>query len=332
MKKLILAIILSFIFLIQVQGANRQPHITGMYARTLSQDYILDIDYSVETRNAFKQHVLKYKPLATFQEIQVNEAVYQEGKRVYMKQDNFTGISGYAFFAGEVVIDISSRTQIYSSSVVVCADVLSVLIHEDTHCDGLSHEDCNYRHIKFQGLWRRTQEYAYGNLLACGQMAYGSTNFSPVDDWDLRRINNLPVQKGRVSGTITFNNEPLKGANLIFISQTKTFKPDWRTLNQRFSTIVDILGDGDGSFDVELPPDSYKVIIVPIGNYSRNTHGEWKLSDSQIANISKPLTLNGKKTKFLEDPATEGILQLQTGEDLNYNWNIQSTNNATRTK
>jgi hypothetical protein len=322
MKKLILVLIFSVIFLIQVRGANRLPYITGMYAQTLSQDYILDIDYSVETRNAFKQHVLKYKPLATFQEIQVTESTYQEGKRLYMKQDTFFGSSGYTFFAGEVVIDLSTRTQIYSSSVVVCADILEVLIHEDSHCDGLGHEECNYRHIKFQGLWRRTQEYEYGNLLACGQMAYGASSFTPVDDWDLRRINNLPVQKARLTGTITFNNQPLKGANLIFISQTKTFKPTWRTLNQRFSTIVDILGDGDGSFEIELPPDLYKVAIVPIGNYDRNTHGIWRLSDSQIANISQPLFLNGKKSRFVENPATEGTLQLQNHEDLNYNWRI----------
>ena len=300
--------------------ANKLPYLTGYYAKTSSYDYVLDIDFSPENRAAFKQHVLKYKPNATFQEIQVADAEYQEGKRVYVRNDTFSGSAGYAFFAGESAIDISSRTIIYSSSVAICANILSVMIHEDGHCDGLAHECCNQRWVQFQGTWRKTQDYKFGNINAGGFMSYGGKGFTPVDDWDLRRINGIPLAKGRIKGTITINGEPLKGANLIFISQTKTYKPAWRVLRQRFSTIVDILGDGDGSFEIELPPGRYRVMLVPIGDYSRKTHGVWRIEESQIADIEKPLFLNARRTKLLIDPATKANMQVTNGMDSTFNW------------
>lgn len=306
-----------------VLAANKLPYLTGLYARTTSNQYILDTDYSLETRTMFKQHVLKYQPNAVFEEIQVTNPNYEEGKQKFMYNATFSGNAGYTLFAGETVIDVSSRTIIYSSAVIICADILDVLIHEWTHSyGGLAHEECNQKWIQYQGIWRNTQQYEYGNLLACGIMAYGSKSFTPVDDWDTRRVSGQVVQKGRVKGTITVNGCPLKGANLIFISQTKTFMPTWRVLKQRFSTIVDILGDGDGSFEIELPPDTYQVMLVPIGDYDKDTHGVWRLADSQIKDITEPLFLNGKRTRLIQDPATKGIVQVGNGMDLTFNWSV----------
>jgi hypothetical protein len=143
-----------------------------------------------------------------------------------------------------------------------------------------------------------------------------------VDDWDVRNVNGLITQKARISGTITIDGEPLKGANLIFISQTKIFKPSERVLAQRFSTIVDILGDGDGSFDIELPPDQYKVMVVPIGDYERETHGVWRLDDSQIEDITEPLILNRRRTRLMTTPSAEGVLELKNGQDVTVSWRI----------
>ena len=304
-----------------VLAANNLPYLTGLYAKTTSSSYVIDQDFLVETKNEFIDHILTYKPSALIAQENITED-YQEGKRIFKEILNVSGISGYAYFAGESAIDILSRTQSYSSGIARSGDSSRVLIHEDGHLDGLGHEDCNYRWIKFKGAWRKTQEYDYGNIAACGIMAYGSSSFTPVDDFDFRRVSGQVVQKGRVKGTITINGEPLKGANLIFISRTKTFKPTWRVLKQRFSTIVDILGDGDGSFEIELPPDTYKVMLVPIGDYDRNTHGVWRLADSQIKDITKPLFLNGKRTRLVQDPATKGIVQVTNGMDINFNWSV----------
>lgn len=322
MKKITILTSLLAIGLNQAQAANKLEYLTGLYAKTTSNSYVLDQDFLLGTRNEFIDHILTYKPQALITQENITEN-YQEGKRVSKKITNAKGISGYAYFAGESAIDILNKTQTYSSGIVLSDDSSKVLIHEDGHLDGLGHEDCNYRWIKFQGSWRRTQEYDYGNLLACGIMAYGSTSFTPVDDWDFRRISGQVVQKARVKGTITVNGLPLKGANLIFISQTKTFKPTWRVLNQRFSTIVDILGDGDGSFEIELPPDSYKVMLVPIEDYDRDTHGKWRLEDSQIKDIAEPLFLNRKRIKFMINPSSEGILTLTNGQDTSFNWRIE---------
>jgi hypothetical protein len=322
MKKITILTSLLAIGLNQAQAANKLEYLTGLYAKTTSNSYVLDQDFLLGTRNEFIDHILAYKPQALITQENITEN-YQEGKRVFRKITNVSGISGYAYFAGESAIDILSRTQSYSSGIVRSGDSSRVLIHEDGHLDGLGHEDCNYRWIKFQGIWRRTQEYDYGNLLACGIMAYGSSSFTPVDDWDFRRVSGQVIQKARVRGTITINGLPLKGANLIFISQTKTFKPTWRVLNQRFSTIVDILGDGDGSFEIELPPDNYKVMLVPIGDYDRDTHGVWRLEDSQIKDITEPLFLNGKRVKFTLNPSIEGILTLANGQDTSFNWRIE---------
>jgi hypothetical protein len=322
MKKITILTSLLAIGFNQAQAANKLEYLTGLYAKTTSNSYVLDQDFLLGTRNEFIDHILTYKPQALITQENVTEN-YQEGKRVFKKITNVSGISGYAYFAGESAIDILSKTQSYSSGIVRSGDSSRVLIHEDGHLDGLGHEDCNYRWVKFQGIWRRTQEYDYGNLLACGIMAYGSTSFTPVDDWDFRRVSGQVVQKARVRGTITINNLPLKGANLIFISQTKTFKPTWRVLNQRFSTIVDILGDGDGSFEIELPPDNYRVMLVSIGDYDRDTHGKWRLEDSQIKDITEPLFLNGKRIKFTANPSTEGILTLTNGQDTSFNWRIE---------
>jgi hypothetical protein len=322
MKKITILTSLFAIGLNQAQAANKLEYLTGLYAKTTSNSYVLDQDFLLGTRNEFIDHILAYKPQALITQENITEN-YQEGKRVFRKITNVSGISGYAYFAGESAIDILSRTQSYSSGIVRSGDSSRVLIHEDGHLDGLGHEDCNYRWIKFQGIWRRTQEYDYGNLLACGIMAYGSSSFTPVDDWDFRRVSGQVIQKARVRGTITINGLPLKGANLIFISQTKTFKPTWRVLNQRFSTIVDILGDGDGSFEIELPPDNYKVMLVPIGDYDRDTHGVWRLEDSQIKDITEPLFLNGKRVKFTLNPSIEGILTLANGQDTSFNWRIE---------
>ena len=302
-------------------AANKLEYLTGLYARTTSNSYVIDQDFLVETKNEFIDHILTYKPQALITQENITEN-YQEGKRVFKKNTGFNGISGYAYFAGESAIDILSRTQNYSSGIVLSGDSSRVLIHEDGHLSGLGHEDCNYRWIKFKGTWRKIQEYDYGNIAACGIMAYGSSSFTPVDDFDYRRVSGQVVQKGKVKGTITINNLPLKGANLIFISQTKTFKPTWRVLKQRFSTIVDILGDGDGSFEIELPPDTYQVMLVPIGDYDRDTHGVWRLADSQIKDIAKPLFLNGKRTRLVQDPATKGIVQITNGMDITFNWSI----------
>ena len=302
-----------------VLSANKLEYLTGLYARTTSNSYVIDQDFLIETKNEFIDHILTYKPQVLITQENITEN-YQEGKRVFKEVLNVSGISGYAYFAGESAIDISSRTQNYSSGIVRSGDSSRVLIHEDGHLDGLGHEDCNYRWIQYQGIWRKTQEYDYGNIAACGIMAYGSTSFTPVDDFDFKRVSGQIVQKGRVKGTITINGLPLKGANLIFISQTKTFKPTWRVLKQRFSAIVDILGDGDGSFEIELPPDTYQVMLVPIGDYDRNTHGVWRLADSQIANITEPLFLNGKRTRLVQDPATKGIVQVTNEMDLTFNW------------
>jgi hypothetical protein len=322
MKKITILTSLFAIGLNQAQAANKLEYLTGLYAKTTSNSYVLDQDFLLGTRNEFIDHILAYKPQALITQENITEN-YQEGKRVFRKITNVSGISGYAYFAGESAIDILSRTQSYSSGIVRSGDSSRVLIHEDGHLDGLGHEDCNYRWIKFQGIWRRTQEYDYGNLLACGIMAYGSSSFTPVDDWDFRRVSGQVIQKARVRGTITINGLPLKGANLIFISQTKTFKPTWRVLNQRFSTIVDILGDGDGSFEIELPPDNYKVMLVPIGDYDRDTHGVWRLEDSQIKDTTEPLFLNGKRVKFTLNPSIEGILTLANGQDTSFNWRIE---------
>lgn len=304
------------------QAMNKLPYLTGYYAKTSSLEYAIDVDYSQEVKNDFKAHVLKYKPKATFTETQVTSTDYQEGKRVFMRNDKFNGNAGFTFFAGESAVDISTRTQIYTSAVVVCADITNVLIHEDMHCDGMAHECSNYRWIKYKGVWRKEQAYEYGNLVAGGLMSYGGKSFSPVDDWDVRNVNGLITQKARISGTITIDGEPLKGANLIFISQTKTFKPSERVLAQRFSTIVDILGDGDGSFDIELPPDQYKVMVVPIGDYERETHGVWRLDDSQIEDITEPLILNRRRTRLVATPSTEGVLELKNGQDVTVSWRI----------
>ena len=302
-------------------AANKLPYLTGLYAKTTSSSYVIDQDFMVETKNEFIDHILTYKPSALITQENITED-YQEGKRAIKKITNVSGFSGYAYFAGESAIDILSKTQNYSSGIVRSGNSSKVLIHEDGHLDGLGHEDCNYRWIKFKGTWRKIQEYDYGNVLACGIMAYGGSSFTPVDDFDFKRVSGQVVQKGRVKGTITVNDLPLKGANLIFISQTKTFKPTWRVLKQRFSTIVDILGDGDGSFEIELPPDTYQVMLVPIGDYDRNTHGVWRLADSQIKDIAKPLFLNGKRTRLVQDPATKGIIQVTNGMDLTFNWSI----------
>jgi len=322
MKKITILTSLLAVGLNQAQAANKLEYLTGLYAKTTSNSYVLDQDFLLGTRNEFIDHILTYKPQALITQENITEN-YQEGKRVFKKITNVSGISGYAYFAGESAIDILSRTQTYSSGIVLSGDSSKVLIHEDGHLDGLGHEDCNYRWIKFQGIWRRTQEYDYGNIAACGIMAYGSTSFTPVDDWDFRRVSGQVVQKARVKGTITINGLPLKGANLIFISQTKTFKPTWRVLSQRFSTIVDILGDGDGNFEIELPPDNYRVMLVPIGDYDRDTHGVWRLEDSQIKDITEPLFLNGKRVKFTVNPSTEGILTLTNGQDTSFNWRIE---------
>jgi hypothetical protein len=322
MKKITILTSLLAIGINQAQAANKLEYLTGLYAKTTSNSYVLDQDFLLGTRNEFIDHILTYKPSALITQENVTEN-YQEGKRVFKKITNVSGISGYAYFAGESAIDILSRTQNYSSGIVRSGDSSRVLIHEDGHLDGLGHEDCNYRWIKFQGIWRKTQEYDYGNIAACGIMAYGSTSFTPVDDWDFRRVSGQFVQKARVKGTITINGLPLKGANLIFISQTKTFKPTWRVLSQRFSTIVDILGDGDGNFEIELPPDNYRVMLVPIGDYDRDTHGVWRLEDSQIKDITEPLFLNGKRVKFTVNPSTEGILTLTNGQDTSFNWRIE---------
>lgn len=322
MKKITILTSLLAVGLNQAQAANKLEYLTGLYAKTTSNNYVLDQDFLLGTRNEFVDHILTYKPQALITQEDITEN-YQEGKRVFKQITNVSGISGYAYFAGESAIDILSRTQSYSSGIVRSGDSSKVLIHEDGHLDGLGHEDCNYRWVKFQGIWRRTQEYDYGNIAACGIMAYGSTSFTPVDDWDFRRVSGQAVQKTRVKGTITINNLPLKGANLIFISQTKTFKPTWRVLNQRFSTIVDISGDGDGSFEIELPLDSYRVMLVPIGDYDRDTHGKWRLEDSQIKDITEPLFLNGKRVKFTLSPSTEGILSLTNGQDTSFSWRIE---------
>lgn len=304
-----------------VLSANKLEYLTGLYARTTSNSYVIDQDFLIETKNEFIDHILTYKPQVLITQENITEN-YQEGKRVFKEVLNVSGISGYAYFAGESAIDILSKTQNYSSGIVRSGDSSRVLIHEDGHLDGLGHEDCNYRWIQYQGIWRKTQEYDYGNIAACGIMAYGSTSFTPVDDWDFKRVSGQTVEKGSIKGTITINDVPLKGANLIFISQSKTFKPTWRVLKQRFSTIVDILGDGDGSFEIELPPDTYQVMLVPIGDYDKDTHGVWRLADSQIKDIAEPLFLNGKRTRLVQDPATKGIVQVINGVDVNFNWSV----------
>lgn len=303
--------------------ANKLPYLTGYYAKTSSRAYVLDTAFSLESRNIFKQHVLTYKPNATFEEVEVNAPEYREGKRVYMRNDAFSGNAGYTFFAGSSETDSINRTVTYSSAVVICSNIPSVMIHEDGHCDGLGHECCNQRWVFFQGVWQKTQEYQFGNLKAGGFMSYGGKTFTQVDDWDLKRINGIAVTKGRVKGSILINNQPLKGANLIFISRTKKFKPDQRKLPFRFSTIVDILGDGDGSFDIELPPDSYQVMLVPIGSYSRDTHGIWRLEDSQIANITRPLFINNKRTVFQQNLSTVGVVKIANESDLNFSWSVK---------
>jgi len=301
--------------------ANKLPYLSGYYAKTSSRQYVLDTAFTEESRNIFKQHVLTYKPDATFEELPVTAQQYQEGKRVYIRNDEFSGNAGYTYFAGAATADSAvDRVVDYSSAVVICANIPSVMIHEDGHCDGLAHEDLNYRWIFYQRSWRNTQQYQYGNLNAGGFMAYGGKSFTPVDDWDLKRINGISVTKGRVKGNITINGQPLKGANLIFISRTKRFQPDQRKLPLRFSTIVDILGDGDGSFDIELPPDTYQVMLVPIGVYSRGTHGIWRFSDSQIAGVTKPLFLNTRRKKFLQNISTVGTIKIVNGRDLTFNW------------
>jgi hypothetical protein len=316
-----LAAILFALIVLPSSGANKLPYLTGLYAQSTSQNYVIDTDYGLENRDRLRNFILTYQPNAAITEEQTADS-YQEGKKIFVCADGLIGRSGYAYFAGESAIDISNKMQNYSSMVVISADSFWTQVHEWGH-GYLGHEDCNYRWVKFQGIWRRTQEYDYGNIAACGIMAYGSNSFTPVDDWDFRRVSGQVVQKARVKGTITINNLPLKGANLIFISQTKTFKPTWRVLNQRFSTIVDILGDGDGSFEIELPPDSYRVMLVPIGDYDRDTHGVWRLEDSQIKDITEPLFLNGKRVKFTVNPSTEGILTLTNGQDTSFNWRIE---------
>ncbi|CAB4143844.1 hypothetical protein UFOVP457_6 [uncultured Caudovirales phage] len=314
------AAILFVLIVLPSNAANKLPYLTGLYAQSTSQNYVIDTDYSLENRDRFKSFILTYQPNAVIAEEQIMDS-YQEGKKIFVYADGFVGKSGYVYFAGESSIDLLNRMQNYSSMVAIVTDSFRVLVHEFLHA-WLAHEDCNYRWIQHQGIWRKTQEYDYGNIAACGIMAYGSTSFTPVDDWDFKRVSGQVVQKGRVKGTITVNGLPLKGANLIFISQTKTFKPTWRMLRQRFSTIVDILGDGDGSFEIELPPDTYQIMLVPIGDYDRDTHGKWRLADSQIANITEPLFLNGKRTRFVQDPATKGIVQVTNGMDLTFNWSI----------
>lgn len=325
-KKIVLMVlflyfVLGFVLFISMclpsGAANKLPYLTGLYARTTSNDYVIDPNFSAETKNQFIDHILTHKPQAL-----ITQESAIEGHRIFKRNDNFSGISGYAYFTGEAAFDILSKIQNYSSGIVLSGDSSKVLIHEDGHLDGLGHEDCNYRWIQYQGTWRKTQEYDYGNIAACGIMAYGSTSFTPVDDWDFKRVANQIVQKGRVQGTITINGQALKGANLIFISQTKTFKPTWRVLKQRFSTIVDILGNGDGSYEIELPPDIYQVMLVPIGDYDKDTHGVWRLANSQIANITEPLFLNGKRTRFVQDPTSKGIVQVTNGIDLTFNWSV----------
>ncbi len=313
------AAILFALIVLPSSAANKLPYLTGLYAQSTSQNYVIDTDYSLENRDRFKSFILTYQPNAVIAEEQIMDS-YQEGKKIFVYADSFVGKSGYLYFAGESSIDITNRMQNYSSAVILSADSFWTLVHEWGH--NLGHEDCNYRWIQYQGIWRKTQEYDYGNIAACGIMAYGSTSFTPVDDFDFKRVSGQVVQKGRVKGTITVNNLPLKGANLIFISQTKTFMPTWKVLKQRFSTIVDILGDGDGSFEIELPPDTYQVMLVPIGDYDRDTHGEWRLADSQIKDITEPLFLNGKRTRLVQDPATKGIIQVTNGVDINFNWSV----------
>lgn len=307
-----------------VLAANKLPYLTGLYARSTTQEFVIDSDFSTDVKNEFIDSILTYYPQALIQQDPLEDVPdgYIGGKKIFKRNDEFSGISGYAYFAGSSALSIFTRTQNYTSGVALSSNSSKTLIHENGHLAGLGHEDCNYRWIKFKGTWRKTQEYDFGNSLACGIMAYGSSSFTPVDDFDFRRVAGQDIQKGRVKGTITINGEHLKGANLIFISQTKTFKPTWRVLKQRFSTIVDILGDGDSSFEIELPPDSYQVMLVPIGNYDRNTHGAWRLADSQIKDITEPLFLNRKRTRLVQDPATKGIVQITNGVDITFNWSV----------
>jgi hypothetical protein len=322
MKRKLLAIILA-LSVSPTHAANKLPYLTGLYGKTSSHSFVLDETYPAGIKNEIISSILTYYPYAQINQGAIPDDPYQEGKRVLKRKCDFDGISGYAYFTGVGVLDILTKVVDYTGGVAVFCDSNNVQVHENLgHLSGLAHQDCNYRHIQYRGIWRDTQQYEYGNLSACGVMAYGSTSFTPMDDFEFRVAAGQAVQKGRVRGTITVSGQALKGANLIFISQTKTFMPSNRVLKHRYSTIIDILGAGDGSFEIDLPPDTYQVMLVPIGNYSRGTHGVWRLSDSQIKDIPEPLFLNGKKARLIQDPDNKGVIEITNGSNLSFNWTV----------
>jgi hypothetical protein len=46
----------------------------------------------------------------------------------------------------------------------------------------------------------------------------------------------------------------------------------------------------------------------------------WRIEESQIADIEKPLFLNARRTKLLIDPATKANMQVTNGMDSTFNW------------
>lgn len=322
MKRKLIALALS-LSMTPSHAANKLPYLTGLYGKTSSQSFVLDTAFPAGIRNGIIDSILTYYPYAQITQEAVPDEPYQESKRVLKRGCDLVGVSGFAYFTGSGILDILTKTIDYTGGVAVFCDSNQVQVHENLgHLSGIGHQDCNYRWVQYLGVWRSTQQYEYGNIAACGIMAYGSTSFTPMDDFEFRVAAGQTVPRGRVRGTIAVNGQALKGANLIFISQTKNFMPSNRVLKHRYSTIIDILGAGDGSFDIDLPPDSYQVMVVPIGNYSRDTHGVWRLADSQIKTIPEPLFLNSKKTRLIKNPANRGVIDIANGTKLSYDWSI----------
>lgn len=310
--------------------ANRQPQITGYYARTKAQTLIFDSRYPIDVIDSFKAFLLRFKNynFLTMDLTEIPELgnVSVDNGIGYFQLASSLGdrpISGFCYWIGQSQIDPSdSQTLLYPAFVCVQPPILDTMIHEWGHGIGLGHEDNNYRWIRHRKKWRSEQSYFFGNITGGGFMAYGGSAFNAADEFAVRHKLDPAFPAARIRGCIRAGDQFLKGANLILIDTQRTFPSSIKPLPIRHSCIIDMLGTGNGSFDLFVPAGIYKVMLVPINNYSRGTHGVWKLADSQIASIAEPLFLNGKRARFMTNPPVQGVLNLTNGQDLQFDWRI----------
>ena len=302
---------------------NKHTYLTGSYAKTLASTIVLDSRYPLDTRNSVKTFLSQYKNYEYIEmdltEIpELGNATIQNGIGFFQLASSLGDrpIAGYTYFIGVGQQDASDpQTTLYPAFVAVQPAIDKVIIHEWGHGIGLGHEDNAYRWIKFKRMWRSEQSYFYGNISGGGFMAYGGKEFNPSDDFAIKKLLNPSFPAATVSGQIKIGTEFLKGANLIFIDLEKRFNSTPKPLPVRHSTIIDMLGSGDGSFKIHVPQGKYLVMLVPIGNYSRPTHGEWRLADSQIKDLTEPLFLT-RNLKVFREEERKGIIELAAGDNL----------------